>query len=296
MLCTRWFLPLLILPVPIATPYFLVLFLVSLTFHARPCFYCVSLLAALFVSSCYWQPLPLGTHLSAPWGPNITTYSDALSSIMPSINKSDISLVRLNDRCWVDWSFGGFFEPYNLTQWEEISLFRMKDELEKRDKDTIGEDAAQEEAEHILAVLNGTSFLEEEEVAPSPEPEVEPQFDDAEPENDTLTTRITIASFIRSMYRKSASPPQSAPHPPPSPPEPISLTIDTPVQEATAAPLPLKAESVSDSPTKTIPPDTSLPPRNYVPWSELPWFRREYDLKPLGFDLILDFGWSRQPS
>lgn len=34
--CTRWFLPLLLLPLPTAPPYFLVLFLFSLTMHAKP--------------------------------------------------------------------------------------------------------------------------------------------------------------------------------------------------------------------------------------------------------------------
>ena len=34
--CTRWYLPLVLLPLPIAPPYFLVLFLLSTTLHARP--------------------------------------------------------------------------------------------------------------------------------------------------------------------------------------------------------------------------------------------------------------------
>ncbi|KAH0838667.1 hypothetical protein J3R83DRAFT_6994 [Lanmaoa asiatica] len=34
--CTRWFLPLLLLPLPTAPPYFLVLFLLTLALHARP--------------------------------------------------------------------------------------------------------------------------------------------------------------------------------------------------------------------------------------------------------------------
>jgi len=34
--CTRWFLPLLLLPLPTAPPFFLVLFLLSLTMHAKP--------------------------------------------------------------------------------------------------------------------------------------------------------------------------------------------------------------------------------------------------------------------
>lgn len=34
--CTRWFIPLLILPLPSSPPYFLILFLVSMIIHARP--------------------------------------------------------------------------------------------------------------------------------------------------------------------------------------------------------------------------------------------------------------------
>ena len=34
--CTRWFIPLLILPLPSSPPYFLILFLISMIIHARP--------------------------------------------------------------------------------------------------------------------------------------------------------------------------------------------------------------------------------------------------------------------
>lgn len=34
--CTRWFIPLLILPLPSSPPYFLIIFLISMIIHARP--------------------------------------------------------------------------------------------------------------------------------------------------------------------------------------------------------------------------------------------------------------------
>lgn len=81
--CTRWFIPLLLLPLPAAPPYFLLVYLLTLTLHARPwydslflhfptlfdffdSFYCIILLTALFISSCYWQPIPTNSPLSNP--------------------------------------------------------------------------------------------------------------------------------------------------------------------------------------------------------------------------------------
>ncbi|EGO02825.1 hypothetical protein SERLA73DRAFT_176227 [Serpula lacrymans var. lacrymans S7.3] len=133
MWCTRWFLPLLLLPLPTAPPYFLLLFLFSLGLHAKPCFYCVILLAALFLSSCYWQSFPLDTPLSVSWSENITTFSEALNSTMtPSFNVQNVQppIIRVLDRCWCDFS-GSMFEPYDMEKWERASVERMKADVER---------------------------------------------------------------------------------------------------------------------------------------------------------------------
>ncbi|KZV88030.1 hypothetical protein EXIGLDRAFT_751913 [Exidia glandulosa HHB12029] len=114
MWCTRWFLPLLLLPAPTAPAYFLLLFIISLTIHARPCVYCIMLLSALFGSSCYWQPLAtdylLARHpsLAPPPEANIT-----LPAYTP-----------MPDRCWCDL-YDSVFQPFNTTRWEQRALVRV---------------------------------------------------------------------------------------------------------------------------------------------------------------------------
>ncbi|KAF9020338.1 hypothetical protein BDZ89DRAFT_991983 [Hymenopellis radicata] len=136
MWCTRWFLPLLLLPLPTAPPYFLLLFIFSLTMHAKPCFYCIVLISSIFVSSCYWQPFSLDTSLATPWSENVTTYGEALLwSLPPDIANNTESLptsIRAADRCWCDMSSGSFFEPFNVTRWEHNTVNRMREDLEKR--------------------------------------------------------------------------------------------------------------------------------------------------------------------
>ncbi|KAF8746226.1 hypothetical protein AX14_000025 [Amanita brunnescens Koide BX004] len=135
MWCTRWFLPLLLLPLPTAPPLFLLLFLFSLTLHAKPCFYCIVLLSTLFVTSCYWQPFPLDTPLAVPWSADISTFSHALNaSLSSNISRPVPTVIRAVDRCWCDFS-NGFFEPFNVSHWEFVSVYRLKSELERPPQD-----------------------------------------------------------------------------------------------------------------------------------------------------------------
>ncbi|KAJ7071369.1 hypothetical protein C8F01DRAFT_1206884 [Mycena amicta] len=130
MWCTRWYLPLLLLPMPTASPYFLALFLLTLFVQAKPCFYCIVLLVALFFSSCYWQPFPTSSLLYAPWSQNVTTFAEALNQSIPVAYDAPLpSVVRTLDRCWCDVWTSGFFEPYNVSQWEESSILRLATEL-----------------------------------------------------------------------------------------------------------------------------------------------------------------------
>ncbi|KAF4618032.1 hypothetical protein D9613_012851 [Agrocybe pediades] len=123
MWCTRWFLPLLLLPLPTAPPFFLVLFLVSLVVHAKPCFYCIILLTTLYFSSCHWQPFPIGSQLAVPWSESITTFTDALNATLGQNYSQPLpSVMRAVDRCWCDFSSGSLFEPFNVSRWEYLSV------------------------------------------------------------------------------------------------------------------------------------------------------------------------------
>ncbi|KAF4623290.1 hypothetical protein D9613_002029 [Agrocybe pediades] len=130
MWCTRWFLPLLLLPLPTAPPFFLVLFLISLVVHAKPCFYCIILLTTLYFSSCYWQPFPIDSQLAVPWSENITTFADALNATLGQNYSQPLpSVMRAVDRCWCDFSSGSLFEPFNVSRWEYLSVQQVVADL-----------------------------------------------------------------------------------------------------------------------------------------------------------------------
>ncbi|KAG1889296.1 hypothetical protein F4604DRAFT_1711563 [Suillus subluteus] len=147
MWCTRWFLPLLLLPLPTAQPYFLVLFLFSLALHAKPCFYCIVLLGALFLSSCYWQSFPLETRLSIPWSSTITTFYDALETTLPpnfDLHEHTPPIIRVNDRCWCDFT-SGIFESYDMQKWERESVEKLAADMVQQMKDRTDKLAGAEE-------------------------------------------------------------------------------------------------------------------------------------------------------
>ncbi|KAJ7651942.1 hypothetical protein DFH06DRAFT_1048551 [Mycena polygramma] len=143
MWCTRWFLPLLLLPLPTAPPYFLVLFLLSLFIQAKPCFYCIVVLVTLFFSSCYWQPFPIDSPLSSPWADNITTFAEALNAtLVTPYDKPLPPVMSTLDRCWCDLWGGGFFDPYNVSEWERSSVLKLADELERERKAELAAEQA----------------------------------------------------------------------------------------------------------------------------------------------------------
>ncbi|TBU34843.1 hypothetical protein BD311DRAFT_793190 [Dichomitus squalens] len=269
MWCTRWYLPLVLLPMPIAPPYFLLLFLFSTTMHARPCFYCMVLLTAMFMSTCYWPPVPIETPLVQPWSENVTTFADALHLMMPNLPEERMpSTIPVADRCWCDFS-NGFFAPFNATKWDELSVVRLKDSLEKdiaaekkesdrqRCERGEGEDATvsaacadvpgelQSNVSVLATAQNGS------------ESEGRPHF----------------WNIFRPFKRTPTLPPTNASS-----------------DEADSASLP--APAASPNATSAVPTDSrepqesaqqSVPPK--------PWLRREYDLRQYGFAMVLDFGW-----
>ncbi|RDB28473.1 hypothetical protein Hypma_015098 [Hypsizygus marmoreus] len=245
MWCTRWFLPLLLLPLPTAPPYFLLLFLFSLTMHAKPCFYCIVLLSTLFVSSCYWQPFPLDSPLSTPWAENITTFAEALNATLTtSYSKPLPDVMRVIDRCWCDFSAGGLFEPFNTTQWEYISVQRLKDDLERQQK--IEEAALKKEGQKIPTPSSKPPSLYLQ----------GPDMPRTSPPKPTSTRPHDIKSIIRLIRRGSHD--NSGPNSSSSIPRPSSNSAATSHSEETQ-----------------------------------PLIRKEYDLRPYGVGILVDFGWTR---
>ncbi|TFK57515.1 hypothetical protein OE88DRAFT_1804047 [Heliocybe sulcata] len=261
MLCTRWFLPLLILPVPTAQPYFLILFLLSLILHARPCFYCISLLTALFMSSCYWQPISIDSPLSVPWSENVTTFSDAWDVTLTNITIPKPAAMRLTDRCWVDWSFGGIFNPFNVTEWERVSIAKLKFDMlqEKRRRDV--ESDSESPSTSDPSSQPGDSLAG----APAAVRYGDSRNQTAGSAGNFLTRGARLGGMLRditaSIWRRGGADPAGS-----------------------------DEEMVSANESAPIPHINLTSVESAIP--HLPWFRKEYDLRPYGFDVIFDFGWS----
>jgi hypothetical protein len=202
------------------------------------------LLMALFVSSCYWQPIALNTPLSSPWSENITTLGQALEA---SLSRPEIplpSFMRVIDRCWCDFSTTSIFEPFNISSWEYASVMRIKENLEQQNQP---------------------------EDVPQTEPEV-PSNDTVSGTSDSMPLTTTSAVFRGGWLPKFSL----YYH------EPEASSNDDP-------PLPEPEAPLADQPPI---PDVEVPTPISNPNEKLPFFRRKYDLRPHGMDMIIDFGWS----
>ncbi|KIM34048.1 hypothetical protein M408DRAFT_13712 [Serendipita vermifera MAFF 305830] len=115
MWCTRWFIPLFLFPVPTTRPYFLVLFMISALFHARPCPYCIAILIGLFLTTCSWSSVTPSAFEQASLSALNATELDVTWQM---------SSIALLSRCWCDFQRTPFFGYYNTTQWEEDSIKR----------------------------------------------------------------------------------------------------------------------------------------------------------------------------
>ncbi|KZT06243.1 uncharacterized protein LAESUDRAFT_726064 [Laetiporus sulphureus 93-53] len=294
MWCTRWYLPLVLLPFPIAPPYFLLLFLLSTTMHARPCFYCIVLLSAMFVSSCYWPPVPLETALTMPWSENITTYGDALLSLLPDLPEDMMPTdVPMLDRCWCDLSSTKLFEPFNVTQWELNSVEKLKDELEHelnaRRQMELAAQAAEAKREEPP---------EENEHESTPDAEAAELVRHAQEATEKrqgsmlshVWNAVTGWSISRKANTSTDTTPPTSPHLSIEPVPTIELPSHQPTLHSGSRP-PVDPGSKNSTSVPTSGEERSRPET-----PKLPLLRREYDLRPYGFALIIDFGWSTSHS
>jgi len=219
-------------------------------------FYCIVLLTTLFVSSCYWQPLPLDSPLSTPWTENITTFAEALNAtIMPGYSRPLPAVMRTVDRCWCDFSAGGLFEPFNVSHWERLSVRRFKEDLERQqklDKSSVLATESAEQASSVTAV--DTAQMPR---TPAPAPPNRSKFS---------ANSVNIWSLLRPFNMKTDDPPHHTP-----PPSPESSTLE-----------------IAPSSNHT---EVSLPLGLHL--KDLPFIRKEYDLRPYGLGIIVDFGWTR---
>lgn len=202
-------------------------------------FYCIILLTALFLSSCYWQPIPLDSSLSSSWATNATFASVLTAALSSSITTPLPAVIRLADRCWCDVSSSRLFEPFDIARWERTSIEQLKEEIER--------DAAS--AERLSSGVGGSN----------------------EGDRNTSATNGTETQLSISEPSSHTSILSTSPQP---------SSVNTPAEKSSTHQIPTEPQLSNGPPVVT-----------HV---DLPLFRRKYDLRPYGFSMILDFGWTRE--
>ena len=225
------------------------------------------LLTAMFMSTCYWPPVPIETPLAHPWSENVTTFADALHLMMPNLPEEKIpSSIPIADRCWCDLS-NGFFSPFNTTKWEELSVVRLKDSLEK--------DMAAEKDE------SEKRRCEENDAEDGTESAACAEGLRDQPSNSTtaaatpdkgLEGRLTFWDLFRASKRISTPLPLNG-----------SSTDGDSASPSTVA--------SSPNATSAAVADASQSTGRTRSQASKAWLRREYDLREFGFAMVVDFGW-----
>ncbi|KAL1732598.1 hypothetical protein EV714DRAFT_270526 [Schizophyllum commune] len=306
MLCTKWFLPLFFLPLPTAPPLFLLLFIISLVAHAKPCFYCIILISTIFLSSCYWQPLPIDSPLTVPWSAEITTFRDALRVALGDDYDPALPIpqyIRPLDRCWCDLT-GGMLEPFNVSQWERDSVMALRYELVPPPPEPV----VREEPK-FTPVWNWTREAEmtaTEKRPPRTESGLRYATSTAEPissstveakkdaPSETLWRWLGLPRKIAASFR-----PAEAPEPSQSS-QPSHADASQPDTPPPRPPHDLPPEHLPPPPGNLPPPSEELEPSPppSQPDAPRPMLLKEdgvLDLRPYGITLLLDFRWSYQP-
>lgn len=262
------------------------------------------------MTSYYWQPVPLAQPLLAPLSSNATTYGDILARVFPAhnnvtmhiqelqLNATNISnipnlvsdadldentnkstsetLIPLLDRGWCDIALGGsVFEPFNVSRWEIVSVEHYRDELLRNEKE-MSLLVAQLQSSEATQTTEETKTVEKNGKA------LQPIVDDT---YETGKRRWQELFLFPTLGRKthSSAPTQSA-----LAAEDDDSTATTPSSPLPPSPLPI-AEVIGSAatPQHDIVP---VPSRKF----DLPWYQREYDLKPYGFGVVVDLSWSRK--
>lgn len=220
--------------------------------HYSSSFYCMALLSTMYVSLCYWPPVPADTPLIRPWATNITTFADALRYKLPDLPPHKVpQMIPIEEHCWCDVS-SGIFSAVNLTKWEERSVNRLAEELES----VIAAEKEAERKQRCEAVdegvkTNGTSCDTDLQSTPS---------------RKRRRPRLPFHKLLE-LFGLVPTPSNN------SGLQPANDTLASSGRE----------ENSSSGPASDANPQR--------PSLRLPWFRREYDLRRFGFAMVLDFGW-----
>ena len=173
-------------------------------------FYCIILLTALFLSSCYWQPIPLTSSVSSSWATNASFATVITAALSSSIATPLPAVIRLADRCWCDVSSSRLFEPFDIARWERASVEQLKEEIER--------DAAC--AEQLLSGVSEPSSLDDLNSSP-------PATNDREAVVESQLTSPKPSSTEAPAEENSA--PQIPPVPPSLNGPPVVPSMDLPL-------------------------------------------------------------------
>ncbi|CAE6511865.1 unnamed protein product [Rhizoctonia solani] len=297
MWCTRWYLPLLLLPFPSAPPFFLLVLVFSLTLHARPCLYCIVLLVALFTSSCHWAPTPLDipSHALESIYPSLATSRPTID-LQSLLNASEPAPTPTNaaptprvtysarlerpKRCWC--TPYNIFEPFNATKWDQRASVLVFV------KQGLWDWLVDQEAEPDQATGATTS---------------QQTTDSEQVDGSSITaspaSTIPAPTTWRTKWNALSSYFSSRPTEQKEPTTP-KIRLDGKIKPPVRAPLnPVSKHTPTATPTATATPTEAIPtqtPASVVVGKEqeqLPWWQKQYDLRPHGGGVVVDFRWGR---
>lgn len=222
------------------------------------------LLTALFSSTCYWQPISTNTHLTKPIG-DATTFGEAITANLSMYDEESRlkyapAMIQLLDRCWCDFGIG-LWSLGNEGVEARGNLFSPRDvtQWENASIKTAREAYVRKLKGSVVEKDGGSSKSTEEEV---------PEEEDGSVKGDELGTVNNTRSSSDSpfLWRLWDDIFKSTPS---------SLNHSSQEQA--------QIESQDNDTIEVL--DTP---------SNQSWFRREYDLRKHGLDIVIDFSWSRR--
>ncbi|ELU37940.1 hypothetical protein AG1IA_08035 [Rhizoctonia solani AG-1 IA] len=260
--------------------------------------YCIVLLVALFTSSCYWAPTPLDipSHALESIYPSLATSQPAidlqslLNASQPAPTSSDAAptprvtySARLErpKRCWC--SPQNIFEPFNTTRWEQRAsvLVFVKQGL----WDWLVE---QEELDQTTNTTTSHQTTSSEQIDGSSTPTVSPTS-----ATTTPTSWRTKWNALSSYFSSRSAEQKSDPTPKAKPDSKIKQPVRAPLEVPKPKHTPTATAIPTATPTETAPARTLASVSPDKGQENLAWWQKQYDLRPYGGGVVVDFKWGR---
>lgn len=278
--------------------------------------YCIVLLVALFTSSCYWAPTPLDipSHALESIYPALATSRPTLdlrsllnappeptaTTAAPTPRVTYSARLERPKRCWcapVD-----IFEPFNMTQWEQRSSvlvfvkqgfwdWLMDEEAERAEsnQDTAPSSKGSNKSKKDSSQHQGTdsSLPESSEQSPAPSMSWRTKWNAL---SSYFSSRSPVGRNNPTVKSKLGGPPgrldvkhKPAVRAPVDPLPKVGLLTTPTTPTPTATPLPTATATEASPATETA---SKAEP-------SLRWWQKQYDLRPYGGAVVVDFRWGR---